>query len=131
VAGHAGIFSTAADVLRFGEMLRCGGTLDGVTVLRPDSVAEMTRDQLPPPVVAPGCRHGLGVRLRSHSVMGPLADNAFGHPGFTGTSLVADPVRGITVVLLTNRVHPSRDWSMVEPVRRLVCQAALSAHAGS
>lgn len=127
VAGHAGIFSTAAEVLRFGELLRCGGTIDGVTILRPDLVAEMVRDQLPPEVVAPGCRHGLGVRLHNHALMGPLADTGFGHPGFTGTSLVVDPARAITVVLLSNRVHPSRDWSHVEPVRQLLCEAALNA----
>jgi CubicO group peptidase (beta-lactamase class C family) len=127
VAGHAGMFGTAGDLLRFGEMLRRGGEIDGVRLLRPESIAEMTRDQLAPAVVAPGYRHGLGVRLKYLAMMGPLADSAFGHPGFTGTSLVVDPARELTVVLLTNRVHPSRDWSQVDVIRQAACAAALTA----
>ncbi|HEX6498716.1 MAG TPA: serine hydrolase domain-containing protein [Micromonosporaceae bacterium] len=127
VAGNAGVFGTAADVARFGEMLRRRGTLDGVRVLREDTVAEMTRDQLPPDL-DPGYRHGLGVRVADPQFMGPLAAHgAFGHTGFTGTCLVVDPVRGLVVVLLTNRVHPSRDWSDLAPVRRRVAEFAVQA----
>jgi CubicO group peptidase (beta-lactamase class C family) len=145
VAGNAGLFGTAGELARFGEMLRLGGTLDGVTVLQPLSVAEMTRDQLPPHL-DPGYRHGLGLRLNDSAFMGRLASGAavaragsgsppedagagaFGHTGFTGTSLVVDPGRELVVVLLTNRVHPSREWIDLMPLRRAVAEwAAASA----
>ena len=125
--GNAGIFSTAADLARFGEMLRGYGAVDGVRVLRADTVAQMTRDQLPSDI-DPGFRHGLGVRINDANFMGILADGVFGHTGFTGTSLVVDRSRELVVVLLTNRVHPSRDWSDVAGVRRQV--AGLAAAAG-
>jgi CubicO group peptidase (beta-lactamase class C family) len=122
--GNAGIFGTAHELARFGEMLRGGGSLDGVRVLAADTVAEMTRDQLPPGL-DPGFRHGLGVRIADPQSMGVLAaDGAFGHTGFTGTSLVVDVPRRLVVVLLTNRVHPSRDWSDVGELRRAVAHHA-------
>ncbi|MFI2652319.1 serine hydrolase domain-containing protein [Micromonospora fulviviridis] len=119
-AGNAGLFGTAADIARFGEMLRQGGTVDGVRVLDPNTVAEMTRDHLPP-AIDPGFRHGIGVRIGDPHWMGPLAAaRAFGHTGFTGTSLLVDPSRNLVVVLLTNRVHPSREWSDIAAIRRAV-----------
>ncbi|MGS2617797.1 serine hydrolase domain-containing protein [Micromonospora sp. LZ34] len=123
-AGNAGLFGTAADIARFGEMLRQGGVLDGVRVLRPDTVDEMTRDHLPP-AIDPGFRHGLGVRIGDEHWMGTLAAaGAFGHTGFTGTSLLVDPSRDLVVVLLTNRVHPSREWSDIAEIRRAVAELA-------
>jgi CubicO group peptidase (beta-lactamase class C family) len=124
--GNAGVFGTAPEVARFAEMLRRYGTLDGVRVLTEQTVVEMTRDQLPPGV-DPGFRHGLGVRIADPAFMGPLADSgAFGHTGFTGTSLVVDRSRDLVVVLLTNRVHPSRAWSDVAPLRRAVAALVAS-----
>ncbi|WP_230984412.1 serine hydrolase domain-containing protein [Microbispora oryzae] len=120
VTGHAGIFSTAADLLRFGEMLRAGG--EGV--LAPSSVAEMLRDQ---GVTGAAYRQGLGVRIGDPAIVGPLGD-AFGHSGFTGTSLVVDPGLGLTAVLLTNNVHPSRGRPGIRALRSAVAAEAL-AHA--
>jgi CubicO group peptidase (beta-lactamase class C family) len=128
-AGNAGLFGTAADLARFGELLRQGGAVDGVRVLRAETVDEMTRDQLPPGV-DPGYRHGLGVRIGDRNSMGVLAaTGAFGHTGFTGTSLVVDRGRELVVVLLTNRVHPSREWSDAAETRQAV--ADLAANAGA
>jgi CubicO group peptidase (beta-lactamase class C family) len=116
VAGHAGIFATAADLLAFGEALRLGGG----GMLRPESVAEMTRDQ-----GAEGApfRHGLGARLGDPGIAGPLS-GSYGHPGFTGTSLVVDPARRLTVVLLTNAVHPVRGRDGIRALRRAVAAEA-------
>jgi CubicO group peptidase (beta-lactamase class C family) len=87
-------------------------------------VAEMTRDQLPP-ATDPGFRHGLGVRIGDPHWMGTLATaGAYGHTGFTGTSLLVDPSRDLVVVLLTNRVHPSREWSDIAEIRRAVAEFA-------
>jgi CubicO group peptidase (beta-lactamase class C family) len=122
--GNAGIFSTAADVARFGETLRRGGEVDGTRILRDTTVSEMRRDQLPEGI-EPGFRHGLGLRIADATFMGSLAaSGAVGHTGFTGTSLVIDSARSLVVVLLTNRVHPSRDWSDISAVQRRVVEVA-------
>jgi CubicO group peptidase (beta-lactamase class C family) len=123
--GNAGIFGTARDLARFGEMLRGGGAVDGVRVLSAETVEQMTRDQLPASI-DPGFRHGLGVRIGDPQFMGVLAaGGAFGHTGFTGTSLVVSGKDGLVVVLLTNRVHPSRDWSDITHLRRGVAELSL------
>ncbi|MGW3342375.1 serine hydrolase domain-containing protein [Nonomuraea rubra] len=117
VAGHAGLFATAGDLLAFGEMLRRGGG----PVLRPASVAEMTRDQ---GVTGAPFRQGLGVRIGDPGTAGPLG-GAYGHSGFTGTSLVIDPARRLTVVLLTNAVHPVRGREGIRELRHAVASEAL------
>ncbi|PZG13931.1 serine hydrolase domain-containing protein [Nonomuraea aridisoli] len=116
VAGHAGVFATAGDLLLFGEALRRGGG----PMLRPETVAEMLRDQ-----GAEGApfRHGLGVRIGDPGITGPLTA-AYGHSGFTGTSLVVDPVRRLTVVLLTNAVHPVRGRDGIRDLRNAVAAEA-------
>ncbi|MFN8622346.1 MAG: serine hydrolase [Chloroflexota bacterium] len=122
--GHAGVFSTAADLARFGELLRCGGELDGVRLLRPETAEAMLTDQLPD-WLDPGFRQGLGVRIADAGAMGVLSGpRTVGHTGFTGTSLVIDRDGGRVVVLLTNRVHPSRTWSDVGVMRRRVAAIA-------
>lgn len=114
VAGHAGVFSTADDVLRFGETLRLGGG----PILRPATAAEMLRDQ---GAEGAAFRHGLGVRLGDPAIAGPLT-GAFGHSGFTGTSLVV--TARTTVVLLTNAVHPIRGRDGIRPLRHAVAAEA-------
>ncbi|MFI7612759.1 serine hydrolase domain-containing protein [Nonomuraea terrae] len=116
VAGHAGVFATAGDLLAFGEALRRGGG----PMLRRETVAEMLRDQ-----GAEGApfRHGLGVRIGDPGITGPLT-GAYGHSGFTGTSLVVDPVRRLTVVLLTNAVHPVRGRDGIRDLRNAVAAQA-------
>jgi CubicO group peptidase (beta-lactamase class C family) len=128
--GNAGIFGTAADLARFGEMLRGYGAVDGVRILTTASVREMTRDQLPAGI-DPGFRHGLGVRIDDANSMGVLADGSFGHTGFTGTSLVIDRRRQLVVVLLCNRVHPSRDWSDIAHLRRGIAELAATGDPGA
>ncbi|MFG1966573.1 serine hydrolase domain-containing protein [Nonomuraea sp. NPDC049028] len=117
VAGHAGVFATADDLLTFGETLRLGGG----ALLRPETVAEMVRDQ---GAEGAAFRHGLGVRIGDPAIVGPL-DAAFGHSGFTGTSLVVDPARRLTVVLLTNAVHPVRGRDGIRGLRHAVAGEAL------
>lgn len=122
--GNAGIFSTAADLARFGETLRRGGEWEGTRILQDATVAEMSRDQLPAGI-DPGFRHGLGFRIGDPTFMGALAaTGAVGHTGFTGTSLVIDATRRLVVVLLTNRVHPSREWSDIAGMRRRLVELA-------
>ncbi|MBY8886335.1 beta-lactamase family protein [Streptomyces sp. PTM05] len=102
VAGHAGLFATAADLGRL-----CAALLDGGRgVLRPESVAEMFADH-----GVPGRPHGLGFDLGQPWLTGGLSGpRTVSHTGFTGTSLVIDPVSGVYVILLANAVHPVRTW---------------------
>ena len=106
VAGHAGLFSTAADLARFGRMLLGDGALDGARILAPLSVARMTS-----PATPAGMRdvRGLGWDIDStySSNRGALFPvGSFGHTGFTGTSIWVDPSSQTFVVFLSNRVHP-------------------------
>ena len=113
VAGHAGLFSTAADLSRFCRMLLRGGTLDGVRVLSPLTVALMTRPATPP---ALGQVRGLGWDIDSRYAVnrGALFPiGSFGHTGWTGPSLWIDPTTRMFVVFLANRVHPDGKGDVV------------------
>ncbi|TNC16540.1 serine hydrolase [Georgenia sp. 311] len=126
VAGHAGVFSTADDVATFAQMLLNGGSYDGARVLDAATVEAMMRDHTGQ---LSSSHRGLGPELEAwfyHDVL-TSAESA-GHTGFTGTSLVIDPHTETIAILMTNRVHPSRDWGNINPVRRAVARAAGLAH---
>lgn len=104
VAGHAGLFGHVRDVAALGELYRRGGA----PLLAEQTVREMTRLQAEDGVV----RKGLGFMLWSphpETSSHPLSREAFGHLGFTGTSLWIDPARELVVACLTNRVYFGRD----------------------
>ena len=102
VAGHAGLFGTAADLSVFAQMLLNGGTYDGVRIVSDSTVHLFTAR-------ASGSRAlGWEVADGSHGAGNYLGEGAFGHTGFTGTSLWIDPQREMFVILLTNRVHAAR-----------------------
>ncbi|WP_053170857.1 serine hydrolase domain-containing protein [Streptomyces sp. SBT349] len=108
VAGHAGIFSTAHDLAVLAQALLNGGRYGGTRLLGADAVGEMLTDHNAG--LGRAAARGLGWQLDQPDWMGELASpTAFGHTGFTGTGLVADPATGVLLVLLTNRVHPTRD----------------------
>lgn len=102
VAGHAGLFSTAADLAR---IARGWLQVEGIGV-GPQTHRALTGTQ----PVAPGANRAFGWdRPRANAAAGSgFSDSAFGHTGFTGTSLWIDPALDRFVVLLTNRVHPTR-----------------------
>ncbi|MFI7276381.1 serine hydrolase domain-containing protein [Streptomyces sp. NPDC049879] len=118
VAGHAGIFSTAHDLAVFTQTVLNGGAYGDRRVLSPASVREMLRPQNGAQL-GPEAARGLGWQLDQPGWMGELASpTAFGHTGFTGTSVVADPATGVLLVLLTNRVHPTRAQGVGHDYRR-------------
>lgn len=100
VAGHAGLFSSAADLARFAQMLLNGGEYAGRRILSDATVRAFT---------TPENFLGWYGTERSESVGSRFSDVSFGHTGFTGTSLFVDPARDLFVVLLTNRVNPTRE----------------------
>lgn len=109
VAGHAGLFSTAADLAIFAQMLLGEGEIDGRRIVSAGTVRAFTRAET---------KLGwYGVDI-SESAGSRFSDPSFGHTGFTGTSLWFDPQRELFVVLLTNRVNPTRERGGHVPLRR-------------
>jgi CubicO group peptidase (beta-lactamase class C family) len=111
-AGHAGLFGTVDDVAALARMIRDDGRGEIGRVLSPESVALMTT----PTVRADGWDQAVGLRVRDTSWMGDA--DAVGHTGFTGTAFAVNTRTGGYGVLLTNRVHPTRDDADVSAVRR-------------
>jgi len=107
VSGHAGLFSTVPDLCNFAGMILNEGYFEGKKILPLPSIDLMNR------CFTEGLneRRGLGWQLKTpEGSMGDLAgDNAMYHTGFTGTSILIDRERSFGFILLTNRVHPSRD----------------------
>ena len=102
VAGHAGLFGTAGDLAIFAQMLLDGGTYNGVRIVGDSTVHLFTAR-------AAGSRAlGWEVGEGQHGAGTYFGDRAFGHTGFTGTSIWIDPDREMFVILLTNRVHAAR-----------------------
>jgi len=125
VAGHAGMFATAADLSRYVRMLLHHGTLDGERVLSPLGVAAMIRPQTPKGKPERGI--GWDIDSPYASPRGDLYDkNSFGHTGYTGTSIWVHPPTESYVILMTNRVHPSVRTSVVS-LRSRVASAAAAA----
>jgi serine-type D-Ala-D-Ala carboxypeptidase len=142
VSSHAGLFSTAPDLLRFARMYLAGGALDGRRILSPASIAEATANQ----TVGLNQSRGLGWELlrkgrrareefaaapqsarifpaARNSAASPrnfgdlLSGRTYGHTGFTGTSLAIDPAHELIVILLTNRIHPDATNFAINTVR--------------
>jgi uncharacterized protein YbbC (DUF1343 family)/CubicO group peptidase (beta-lactamase class C family) len=125
VAGHAGLFSDAADLAVFCRMLLDGGVYRGVRIMSPLTVAKMTTAS---PSSNDRSVRGLGWDIDSaySSNRGELLPvGSFGHTGFTGTSLWIDPATRMFVVFLSNRVHPDGKGD-VTPLRARVSTVAAS-----
>ena len=125
VAGHAGLFGTAADLARYARTFLGGGQLDGTRLLAPATLATMVR-----PVRLPGGGvRGLGWDEWSgfSSNRGDLlSPSAFGHGGFTGTALWIDPGLDLFVVFLGNRLHPDGK-GLVNPLAGRIAAVAAGA----
>jgi beta-glucosidase-like glycosyl hydrolase/CubicO group peptidase (beta-lactamase class C family) len=126
VSGHAGLFSTASDLAVLMQMVLNGGTYGGREYLKPETVRLFTSRQ-----GAKGTR-ALGWDMKSmngYSTAGSLmGGTTFGHTGFTGTSVWADPDKKITIIFLTNRVHPTRANAKIGKVRPLVHDAVMRSY---
>src|SRR5216684_1702146 len=114
VSGHAGLFSTAPDLAAFCQMLLDGGVYAHHRILRRATIAQFTTPQQ----LSSGTRTlGWAVPTEGGSSGHYFSPHAFGHTGFTGTSIWIDPDRQLFVVLLTNRVHPTRENTKIQQVR--------------
>jgi beta-N-acetylhexosaminidase len=122
VAPHAGLFGTAPDLARFAQMLLGGGVFEHQRIVSRETLDRFTRR-----AGVPDSSRALGWDTPSEnssagSLFGP---RSFGHTGFTGTSMWMDPDRDLFVILLTNRVHPTRDNNAIREVRRAVADAVV------
>ena len=124
VAGHAGLFSTGADLAQLARAYLNGGTLEGRRVFDPTVVVDFTRPQ-----DTTVSRRALGWETPTggNSAGHYLSRRAFGHTGFTGTSLWMDPEHDVYLVLLTNRVNPTRMNTKIGRVRVALADAVLQA----
>ena len=130
ISANAGIFSDLEDMIRFARMLALEGRLpDGRYYLSPATLAAARQNRTPN---SRGEFRGLGFNLAGSPriFLGDLmSSRAYGHTGFTGTSIALDPDTGLWVVLLTNRVCPTRANTQLVRMRSLIHNAA-AAEAG-
>jgi beta-N-acetylhexosaminidase len=125
VSGNAGLFSTAADISAFAQMILNGGIYAHRRLLSRATIQEFTARQS----VGDSARTlGWDVPTPPNSSAGHnFSTDSFGHTGFTGTSLWIDPDRGLFVVLLTNRVNPTRTNEQIRQVRPALHDAVIQA----
>ena len=121
VAGHAGLFSTVSDLSIFAQMLLNGGSFDGTRIIADSTVQLFTRR-------AAGTRAlGWDTCAGAFGCGKYMGADAYGHTGYTGTSLWIDPERDMFVILLTNRVHAAkarRPAKVISDVRADLADAA-------
>lgn len=133
VTAHAGLFSSAADLSRFATMLLRGGTLDSARILRPETIARFTQYE-----DSTAYNRGLGWQKPDRPGMRDqtpsaawagrlMSGRAYGHTGFTGTSIAIDPALDLYVILLSNRVNPTRRNNKIAAVRPRLADAVVSA----
>lgn len=126
VSANAGVFSDIGDMIAFAQMLAC----EGKGYLSPATLRTAVRCHAETEDV----RRGLGFHLAGTpaNFMGDLfPPESFGHTGFTGTSLAVDPHTGFWVVLLSNRVHPTRENPRLMRVRRMMHNVLYAAFCSS
>jgi len=125
VAGHAGLFSTASDLAVFAQMLLDGGEYDGTRIFKPSTVALFTTRAKGTRALGWDTCDSANVRNTCGRY---LSARAFGHTGFTGTSLWIDPDRAMFTLILTNRVddpHVRRPERVIHDIRADVADAAV------
>jgi CubicO group peptidase (beta-lactamase class C family) len=130
VSGHAGLFSTADDLAILCQTLLNGGTYRGTRILREPTVRQaLVNYNAGLEERFPESDRGLGFELGKHLYMDALASPVtFGHTGFTGTSVVIDPLAHSFLIVLSNRVHPDRGWGTNTVARRALARSFADAH---
>ena len=131
VSGNAGVFSTMDDLALFMQMLCAEGRLaDGSRYLSPATVRLMFQNHTPDMPQARGLSFYLP-RIDDGYTGDLFPKETVGHTGFTGTSVTLDPTTGLFVVLLTNRICPSRDNAGIHRLRRCLHNAVYAAACGA
>jgi CubicO group peptidase (beta-lactamase class C family) len=122
VSGHAGLFSSARDVARIAQLYLNHGTLDGARIWKPETIVQFTTVQDSAfSNRALGWETPTGTNSAGHLMKRP----AFGHTGFTGTSVWVDPAHDLFIVMLTNRVNPTRANTKITAVRQALADSVM------
>src|ERR1051326_3377586 len=132
VSAHAGIFSSTHDWARFAQMYLNDGVIDGTRILPSAQIRQFTSY-----VDSTFSNRGIGwqkpdlpgMKFTSPSAAwagSRMSTRAFGHTGFTGTSIAIDPPHDIFIILLSNRVNPTRANNKITAVRRQLADAVMS-----
>jgi beta-glucosidase-like glycosyl hydrolase/CubicO group peptidase (beta-lactamase class C family) len=125
VAPHAGLFSTATDLARYLQLILNGGVFEQQRIVSRHIVESWTqRDEIPDSDRAIGWDTKSAEKSSAGQYFSP---RSFGHLGYTGTSMWVDPDRELFVILLTNRVHPTRENILIRQVRPAVADAVVQA----
>lgn len=127
MVGHAGVFSTASDLLNFLEMLLKDGEYNGTRFFSPSIIHEMETNQLSD--IGESC--GLGWELNQPRYMGRYCtEHTFGKTGFTGTLVICDRTKKVAYVILTNRIYPKRpaDSSAINAFRAAIGEIILGSN---
>jgi beta-glucosidase-like glycosyl hydrolase/uncharacterized protein YbbC (DUF1343 family) len=125
IAPHAGLFGTAGDLARFLQMILNGGVFEHQRIVSRQIVEEWTRRAgVPDSDRATGWDTKSAEKSSAGNFFSPTS---FGHLGYTGTSIWVDPERDLFVILLTNRVHPTRENNLIRRVRPAVADAVVRA----
>ncbi len=121
VSGHAGIFSSASDLERLARTYLNGGTFEGGTLASRATIKLFTTVN-----DSTFSSRALGWDTPKDTWFGRFMTRpAFGHTGFTGTSIIIAPQHDLYIILLTNRVNPTREHSKITPVRAAVSDATM------
>lgn len=123
VAGHAGLFSTARDISVLLQMLLQKGFYQGKQYIKKETVELFTKRESES---STRCL-GWGINSPGSSAGKLFSPVSYGHTGFTGTSVWTDPTRNLIVVLLTNRVYPTRENSKLGNFRPSLHSAIINA----
>ena len=122
VSGHAGLFSSARDLARIAQVYLNRGELHGVRIWKPETIEEFTTVQDSAfSNRALGWETPTGTNSAGHLMKRP----AFGHTGFTGTSIWIDPAHDLFIVMLTNRVNPTRANTKITAVRQALADSVM------
>jgi CubicO group peptidase (beta-lactamase class C family) len=123
VSGHAGLFSSGRDLARIAQLYLNHGALDGVRIWKPGTVVQFgTVQDSTFSNRALGWETPTGTNSAGHLMKRP----AFGHTGFTGTSIWIDPAHDLFIVLLTNRVNPTRANVKITAVRQALADSIVT-----
>ncbi|MCH8299281.1 MAG: serine hydrolase [Candidatus Marinimicrobia bacterium] len=117
VSSHAGLFSTAEDLASMAQMLINRGIYKHRRFFKPETIEYWTAAQN----ITPNSDRAIGWRTPTapgSSAGDYFSEGSYGHTGFTGTTFWIDPNREIALILLTNRVHPTRERGGIYQVRR-------------
>jgi serine-type D-Ala-D-Ala carboxypeptidase len=120
VSAHAGLFGSARDLARFAQMYLNDGELGGVRIVRPETIALFTRREVGDRAL--GWQKPSGTNSAGHL----MSERAFGHTGFTGTSIWIDLAHDVFVILLSNRVNPTSVNPRIGGVRVALADAVMS-----